>query len=98
LSSAGNLTADQIARVMLAHPEVTKWLLALAQPKADAAQKLADALKARLVAKGIPAERLDVRAATGAAKIGGVVQERGEAPSTCPAPTRPRLELSKPSP
>jgi len=83
LSTAGNLIVDQLALVMLAHPEVTKWLVVLAQPKAEAAQKLADAVKARLIAKGVPAARLEVRSAVGEAKIGGVVQERGEV-NACP--------------
>ena len=83
LSTAGKLIVDQLALVMLAHPEVTKWLVALAQPKADAAQKLADAVKARLVAKGVPEARLEIIGAAGEAKIGGVVKERGEV-NACP--------------
>jgi hypothetical protein len=87
LTPAGTLIADQIALFMIQRTEVTKWLIALAQPKADAAKKLAEAMKARLVAKGVPAARVDVLGAAGPAKIGGVVQERGddEPAFTCPA-------------
>jgi OmpA-OmpF porin, OOP family len=85
LSAAGTLIADQMALFILQHGEVTKWLVAIAQPKADAAKKLADAVKARLVAKGVPAERADVAGAAGPAKIIGAVQERGDPPPfTCP--------------
>ncbi len=85
LSPTGRQIADQIALVMLAHPEVTQWLLALSQPKD--AQKLADAVRDRLVSKGLAADRLKVHGATGPAKIGGVVQERGAADAVpaCPA-------------
>ncbi len=85
LSGAGTVIVDQMALVMAAHSEVTKWLVALAQPNAGEAAKLADAIKARLVAKGVVAE-LQVLGAAGPAKIGGVVQERGEtAAPVCPA-------------
>ncbi|MBA3396598.1 MAG: thrombospondin type 3 repeat-containing protein [Deltaproteobacteria bacterium] len=103
LTPAGTQIVDQVALLMNRHPEVTKWLIALAQPKADAAKKLADAIKARLVAKGVPAAHLEVLGAAGPAKIGGVVQERGEEgafvcpagkevqqrPETIPAPAMP---------
>ena len=86
LSPAGVLIVDQIALFMLQHHEVTKWLIAVAQPKADTAKKLAEAVKARLVAKGVPAARIEVLGAAGPARINGVVQERGdEATFTCPA-------------
>ena len=78
LSAAGNLIVDDIALLMLAHNEVTKWLLALSQPKLPDAQKLAEAVKARLVAKGVPEDHLQVVGAQGNPKIGGVVQERGD--------------------
>jgi len=78
LSASGGLIIDQVARVMLAHEEVTKWLVALAQPKQAAATKLADLVRSRLIAKGVPEDRIQVIGAVGKAKIGGVVQERGE--------------------
>jgi OmpA-OmpF porin, OOP family len=85
LSPAGAIIADQIALVIAAHPDVTKWLIVLAQPKAEAAARLADALRARLVAKGVPADRLQVIGAAGPPKINGVAQEHGEPPPVCPA-------------
>ncbi|MBA3538752.1 MAG: transporter [Deltaproteobacteria bacterium] len=85
LSAAGTQIVDQIALLMLGHTEVTKWLVAVAQPQAANAQKLADAIKARLVAKGVSADTFTIIAATGAAKMGGAVQERGEAAAfVCP--------------
>ncbi len=91
LSASGGAIVDQVARLMLAHDEVSKWLVALAQPKAENAAKLADLIKARLVAKGVPEDRLQVIGAAGAAKIGGLVQERVEVDVTksCTAPTKP---------
>lgn len=78
LSAQGVAIVDQIAMLMTVHNEVTKWLLAMSQPSVADAQKLADAVKARLIAKGVPEDRLTVVGAQGAAKIGGVVQERGD--------------------
>lgn len=87
LTVTGLAIVDQIATLMTAHPEVTKWLLAVAQPKEANATNLANAIKARLAARGIGPEKLDVIAAAGPAKIGGAVQERaaGDLPFTCPA-------------
>jgi len=86
LSRDGKAIADQIARVMLANRDVTSWLLALSQPRAADATRLADALKAYLVAKGIPESSLQVLGTTGPAKIGGVVKERAATSAPlCPA-------------
>jgi OmpA-OmpF porin, OOP family len=100
LTPAGVLIVDQIALVMLANPDVTQWLVALAQPKAADATRLAGAIAARLAAKGIPADRLSVLGAAGTPKIGGVVQDRGEVGFVCPADreARPRPEASRPTP
>ncbi|MBA2538518.1 MAG: OmpA family protein [Deltaproteobacteria bacterium] len=78
LTASGAVVVDQVARVMIAHDEVTKWVVALAQPKAADATVLAGLVKARLVAKGVPEDRIQVIGAAGQPKIGGVVQERGE--------------------
>jgi hypothetical protein len=83
LAPAGAIIVDQVALVMLAHPEVTKWLVALAQPAARDATRLADAIAARLAAKGVPAERVHVVGVAGPAKIGGVAQERGDPGGPC---------------
>jgi len=96
LSPAGTIIVDQMALVMASHDEVSRWLVALAQPKAADATALATAVKARLVAKGVAADRLSVLGAAGAAKIGGVVQERAETAPVCPSgrETKPRPEAS----
>jgi OOP family OmpA-OmpF porin len=78
LTASGSAIVDQVARLMLAHDEVSKWLVALAQPKPEAATQLAALVKARLLAKGVPEDRLQVLGAAGTAKIGGIVQERVE--------------------
>ncbi len=100
LSPAGAIIVDQVATVILANPEATKWLIALAQPKAADATRLAEAIAARLAAKGVPADRVTVLGAAGDPKIGGVVQERAEATTTftCPAgrEAKPRSGASKP--
>ncbi|HWU91260.1 MAG TPA: thrombospondin type 3 repeat-containing protein [Kofleriaceae bacterium] len=101
LAPVGALVVDQMALVILGHDEVTKWLIALAQPSARDATRLAEAVTARLVAKGVPADRIHVLGAAGPAKIGGVVQERAEAAEpVCPAgrEVRERPEAAKPKP
>jgi hypothetical protein len=86
LTPAGAIIVDQVALVIRSHPEATKWLLAVAQPKAAVATRLAELIAARLAEKGVPAERVQVLGAAGPAKIGGVVQERADAGPGCPAP------------
>jgi hypothetical protein len=98
LTKAGVLIVDQIALTMRQHPDVTKWLVAVSQPKQADAAKLADAIKARLVAKGVSEAGLQVVGAKGPAKIAGVVQERGEAPADDAAPVCPAGLEVKPRP
>ncbi len=102
LSAAGTIIVDQMALVMLSNPEVTKWLVAIALPKAPDAQKLADAVKQRLVQRGVIGSTLQILGAAGPARIGGIVQERADAdaPPLCPAgrEVKPRPEASKPEP
>ena len=86
LTPAGAIIVDQIALVIRSHPEATKWLLAVAQPKAAVATRLAELIAARLAEKGVPADRVQVLGAAGPAKIGGVVQERDAPDPGCPAP------------
>ncbi len=87
LSGAGIVVVNQMALTMLAHHEVTKWLVAVSQPIPEAATKLGDAVKARLIGKGVDERRLNILAAAGPAKIGALVQERGDelAIFVCPA-------------
>ncbi|MEO8554781.1 MAG: thrombospondin type 3 repeat-containing protein, partial [Kofleriaceae bacterium] len=82
LSAAGLIIVNEMALVMLAHPEVTSWLVAIAQPNVKDAQKLGDAIRARLAQRGLA--NVQVLAAAGIAKIGAVVQERAE-PATLPS-------------
>jgi len=87
LTKAGDQIVGQVAAVMLAHNEVTKWLIALAQPKQPDAARLAQLIKDRLAKAGVT--NAEVLGAAGPAKIGGVVQERAEtnndAAPVCPA-------------
>jgi hypothetical protein len=84
LSRGGQIIVDQLALVMRANAEVTRWLIAIALPSAADAQRLGQALQARLIAQGVPADRIELLTAAGPAKIGGVVRDRSAA-STCPA-------------
>jgi len=87
LTKAGDLIVAQVAAVMISHNEVTKWLIALAQPKQPDAARLATLIKERLAKAGVT--NVEVLGAAGPAKIGGVVQERAELDANqapvCPA-------------
>ena len=99
LTKASLATVDQMAAVMMSNHAVTKWLIAIALPKAADAAKLADAVKQRLIALGVPETYLQVLGAAGPARIGGVVQERGDdASPVCPAGRAVRPKGSKPPP
>ena len=87
LSAAGTIVVDQMALVMLSHPEVTKWLVAIALPKAPDAQKLADAVKQRLIQRGVIESTLQILGAAGPTRIGGIVQERADADAAPLCPT-----------
>jgi hypothetical protein len=95
LTRGGEIIVDQLALVMRAHREVTHWLIAVGLPSQADAHRLADAVKARLVSRGVPAERVEILAAGGSAKVGGLVRQRSapDAASACPAaaaPPRPK--------
>jgi OmpA-OmpF porin, OOP family len=97
LKKDGEKIVDQIAAVMIAHNEVTKWLIALAQPKQADAQRLAQLIKDRLAKAGVT--NVEVLGAAGPAKINGVVQERAESVApVCPAgkEVKQRPELVEP--
>jgi hypothetical protein len=87
LSRAGEIIVGEMAAVMRAHAEVTKWLIAIALPKADDAKRTGDAIQARLASKAIAAGRVELLTAAGEAKIGGVVRDRTaeDAAPVCPA-------------
>ncbi|HEX3764799.1 MAG TPA: thrombospondin type 3 repeat-containing protein [Kofleriaceae bacterium] len=102
LSRGGQIIVDQIALVMRGHAEVTRWLVAIGQPSQSDARKLADAVKARLVARGVRADRLEILAAAGASRIGGIAKQRaptggdpacGASPAARPPPAaQPRAK------
>jgi hypothetical protein len=98
LARGGEIIVDQIALVMRAHPEVTRWLLAIAQPSAADAERTGQAVQARLIAQGIPADRIQLLTAAGAAKIGAVVRERAPAAPACPAAGAARPATTAPTP
>jgi hypothetical protein len=86
LTKASLATVDSMAAVMVSNYTVTKWLVAIALPRAADAAKLSEAVKQRLIAQGVPTAYLNVLGAAGPARIGGVVQERGDdAVPLCPA-------------
>ncbi len=87
LTVSGTQLVDEVAQFLAGHTEITKLLLAVAQPQPGNAEKLKAAIAARLKQKGIVDGRVEIIAAAGPAKMGGVVQERGgsDAPFVCPA-------------
>ncbi len=86
LSRAGVLIVNQMALVMAGHHDVTKWVIAIAQPSAATAKQLAAAIRAQLIRRGVTAE-ITVLDKAGPSKVAGVVQERVDpaAPFVCPA-------------
>ncbi len=97
LTAAGVIIVDQMALSMLQHPEVTKWLVALASPKQRDADKQARWVRGQLEKRGVPAAALELLAAAGGAKLVAVAQERlaDDAPKACPSPeAQPRPEKS----
>ncbi|MEO6776034.1 MAG: thrombospondin type 3 repeat-containing protein [Kofleriaceae bacterium] len=85
LSAAGQIIVHEMALTMRSHPEITRWLIAVALPSKADAQKLGDAIQARLAQRDVT--QVDVLAGAGPAKLGAVVQERVDpaAPPACPA-------------
>jgi len=100
LSAAGQIIVQEMVLTMRSHPEVTKWLVAVALPNKADAEKLGAAIKARLTEKNV--EGVDILAAAGTAKLGAIVQERADAnaPPSCPASlqVKPRPAASLPAP
>jgi OmpA-OmpF porin, OOP family len=85
LSRAGLIIVDQMALVMLSHPEVTRWLVAVGAPKKADADKQAKWIANRLAERGVSLDHVEVLAAQGAAKVGAVAQERAEPDADAPA-------------
>ena len=107
LSRGGEIIVDQMALVMRGHAEVTRWLIALGQPSADDARRVGDAIKARLISRGVAADRVDLLAAAGTARIGGLIKQRAPAGgdpacrvgarAPAPATTHPASPRAKPA-
>ena len=99
LSAAGQIIVQEMALTMASHPEITKWLIAVALPNKADAQKLGDAIKARLAQRNVTG--VDILVAAGPPKLGAVVQERADAnaPMVCPANlvAKPRPAASLPA-
>jgi OOP family OmpA-OmpF porin len=98
LSRGGAIIVDQMALIMRGHAEVTKWLVAIGQPSPSDAQRLAGAVRERLVARGVAADRIELLAAAGAERIGGVVKERGTPLPVCKTPAATSGPAAVPAP
>src|SRR5688572_5764177 len=89
LSKAGAMIVDQMALVMRRHPEVTKWIVAVGAPKQADADKQAAWIAARLAERGVAADRIEVIAGEGSARVGAVAQDRvdpdADDGAVCPA-------------
>jgi hypothetical protein len=104
LSRPGQIIVDQMALVMRAHAEVTHWLIAIGQPSAADAQRIGEAVRVQLIARGVHADRIEVLAAAGAARMGALARERAapSAPPVCkkaaPAAGAPLAAPQTPAP
>jgi hypothetical protein len=100
LSRLGQIIVDQLALVMGGHAEVTRWLIAIAEPSGSDAQRLGDAVRARLIVRGVAADRIEIITAAGSPKIGGLIRARAaaDAAPVCPAGREvlPRPEAIQP--
>jgi hypothetical protein len=104
LDHGGQIIIDQVALVMLQHPEVLHWTIAVGAKSERDAQQEGAAVKARLVMRGVPADSFDVLSAAGSNEIGFVVRERVDPnnppPFACPAgmEVKPRPQPATPAP
>jgi OmpA-OmpF porin, OOP family len=87
LTKAGQLILDQAALIVLQHPEVTRWIIAVAAKKD--AKKRGEWVFRHLVSRGVDASSLELKTSTGSDAVGMVVSERVEveegALPMCPA-------------
>jgi hypothetical protein len=87
LTKAGQLILDQAALIVLQHPEVTRWVIAIAAKKD--ARKRGEWVVRHLVGRGVDVGVLDLKTTTGSDAVGMVVDERAEvvegALPMCPA-------------
>ncbi|MEZ4362532.1 MAG: transporter [Kofleriaceae bacterium] len=97
LTVAGALIVDQVALLLLAHPEVSRWLIAVAAPKKRDADRRAAWTRAHLQKRGVRADALELLSAAGAERLVAVAKERvdADAPKVCPTPeVQPRPDRS----
>jgi OmpA-OmpF porin, OOP family len=87
LTKAGTVLLDQAALIMLQHPEVSTWIVAVSAKKD--AKKRGEWVLRHLVSRGVSLDRLQIATTTGDDAVGMVVQERAEveegAAPACPA-------------
>jgi len=89
LTKAGALILDQAALIMLQHPEITRWTVAVAAKRDSKAKQQGEWVLRHLVSRGVELDRLDLKTAKGADAVGVIVEERVEivegALPMCPA-------------
>jgi hypothetical protein len=87
LGKAGLLILDQVAVLMLQHPEVGRWTIAVSTKRK--AEQRGEWIVRHLVSRGVEASTLDLKTAKGSDAVGIIVGERTEveegAPPMCPA-------------
>jgi OmpA-OmpF porin, OOP family len=99
LTTAAQLIVDQVALRMLANPDVTRWLVAIADPKESHAQRQAEWIKAQLIKRGVNGGSIELLSAVGSSKLVAVAKDRSDpdAANVCPGPeVTPRPERSSP--
>ncbi len=110
LTRGGAVIADQLAAVMMSNPQVTKWLVVVAEKRGRdeakarrASQRRAESLKARLTMRGISENVVQVvGAVSDENKVGVVIREKAETDETgffCPEQFKavPREENAMPA-
>jgi len=102
LNKGGQIIVDQVALTMLQHPEITRWLIAVAAKSKADADKQARWVSERLEQRGVAKSRFEALTSAGTPQIGMIVKERvDEVPAAaCPAGSEvvPRPAPAKPTP
>jgi hypothetical protein len=93
LRTAGKDQVSKIAALMFAQPDVTQWMLVVADRRSKGnAEKKAEQIKDQLVASGIPAESINILAAQSDNETIGLIAREREAVEggemVCPAEYR----------
>jgi hypothetical protein len=87
IDKAGKLMLDQAALIMMQHPEITSWAVAVSAKK-DAAKR-GEWVVRHLVGRGIEAARLQLVTSKGADAVGVAVMERADPPEEGAVPACP---------